>query len=427
MKIVLLLFAALATGIAVTQLVDDPGYVLISRQPWSLESTLGIFLLAVLLLFALSYLLIRFLVNLFHTPARIGQWSQQRHTRQALETQRRGLSALISGDWAKARKLLLKNIDSTPHPSVNYLAAAWAAQQQGDDEERDRWLARASEGSDDADMAPGILQTRLQIQAGQTEQALATANALHRADPSNVTVIRLLLGLLEETGDWTTLAGLLKTAEKHNALPADELEETSKRVIEQMLATSSIDELDARYNMISKKQRKDERVVASMARALNRFEAFDRSEAMLRAAIKNGWSDELVELYGETRSSDPCSQLKQAEAWAGHHPLNSILMLALGRLAMRAQLWGMARSYLEVAVHNDDNADALLEMGWLLETLNENEQARAMFRRGLEMTSGNTRDQSIPDQITRISTTTDDSIDSSVTQAPSLVYSNESK
>ena len=428
MKIVILLFAALATGIAVTQLVDDPGYVLISRQPWSVELTLGIFLLALLILFGDAYLLIRFLINLFHTPARLGRWSQQRQTRLALETQHDGLSAVVNGDWAKAKKLLLKNVDRTPHPSINYLACAWAAQQQGDTDERDNWLAHASQDSETDELTTGILQARLQVQAGQAEQALATANSLHASSPGNITVISILLPLLEQAGEWASLLSVLKTAEKHAALTEDELTEINRRVIDKMLSSSTnLDELDTRINLISKKQRKDQQVIASMARALNMFEEFDRSEALLRGSIKNQWSEMLVSLYGETRCKDACSQLKHAEAWTGDHPLNSTLMLTLGRLAMRAQLWGMARSYLEVAVHNGDNAEAMLEMGWLLETLNEGEQARQMFRRGLEMTTGNTRDQSIPDQITRINTTSDEPVDTSVTHAPSLVYSNESK
>ena len=428
MKFVLLLFAALATGIAMTQLIDNPGYVLISRQPWSIESTLGIFLLALLVLFGLTYLLIRFLINLFHTPARLGRWSHRRQTQQALDAQQRGLAAVITGDYVLATKTLLKNIRNTPNPSINYLAAAWAAQQQNNTEERDSFMASASDGNTGRDIAPGIVRCRLQIQAGQTEQALATASSLQQVEPSNDIAIQMLLKLLEETEDWATLLPMLKTAEKLNALPEKELAETTWRVTDRMLSTSSdLKELDQRIRMIPKKQRRSERIVASMARAMNHLGDFDRSETMLRTALKNDWSELLISLYGETRSSDPCAQLKYAETLTTDHPLSTALMLTLGRLAMRSQLWGMARSYLEVAIHNNDNADAFLEMGWLLETLNEGEPAREMFRRGLELKTGNSRDQSIPDQIKRISTTSDESNDSSAAQAPSLVYSKESK
>jgi HemY protein len=176
--------------------------------------------------------------------------------------------------------------------------------------------------------------------------------------------------------------------------------------------------------LIPKKQRHGERIIASMATAFNRLGEFDRSEIVLRTELKHDWSELLVCLYGKTPASDPCAQLKHAEAWTADHPLSTALMLTLGRLAMRSQLWGMARSYLEVAIHNNDSADAFLEMGWLLETLNEPEQSRDMYRRGLELITENRRDQSIPDQITRITTTAEEPLDSSVTQ---LVYSNESK
>jgi HemY protein len=428
MKFILLLFAALATGIALTQLVDDPGYVLITRQPWAFESSLGVFLLGLIILFGALYFLIRTLTNLLGTPARLERWSQQRHTRQALDSQHKGLEALIVGDWQQAQKALLKYIDTTTHPDINYLAAAWAAQQQGDIEQRDVWLARASDTTTAKDIAVGILQCRLQMQAEQNELALATATSLQQTASSNQVIMRLLVKLLEQAADWQLLVPLLSSAEKIAALPEEELSVTTLRVIDRMLSASkTTEELDQHIQLIPKKLRRDEHVIASMARAMNRLEQYGQSEKLLRTAINNQWSDELAGLYGETRTSDPAAQLKHAEAWASDHPLSTVLMLTLGRLAMRSQLWGMARSYLDVAVHNGDSAEAFLEMGWLLETINESERAREMFRRGLELMTGHSRDESIPDQITRISTSSEDQLDDSITHAPSLVYSNESK
>lgn len=429
MKIILLLFAALTTGIALTRFIEDPGYVLISRQPWAIETTLTVFLVAIVVLFGLSYLLIRLLSRLFETPARIGRWSRQRQLRQALDSQHRGLAETVSGNWQQAEKSLLKHIDQTPHPDINYLAAAWTAQQNGDLERRDDWLADAGNAPGSYETATGIIQCHLQMQAGQSEQALATAQALHQATPSNRLVTRMLLDLLEQTGDWDKLMPLLAMAEKHADLPEQDLKDTQHRVIARMMdSAASVDELDHYSQLIPKKLRREEHAVACMAGALNRLQAYDRSEQMLRSALKQDWSETLVLLYGEARSSDPSAQLKRAETWAEAHPLSTPLMLTLGRLAMRNQLWGMARSYLEVAVHNGDSPQACLEMGWLLETLEERDKALEMYRCGLEMTTGSSRDQAIPDQITRVNTSSDDEdIDSSVTHAPSLVYSNESK
>jgi len=429
MKFILLLFAGLATGMAMIRFIEDPGYVLISRQPWAIETTLTVFILTMVILFGIVWLLIRLLTGLFETPARLGRWSSRRHVRQALDSQHKGLVELVAGNWWQAEKVLLKHVGNVPHPDINYLAAAWSAQQRGDTETRDDMLARAGDIRNSDALATGIVQCQLQMQSGQIEQALATAQALHDSSSSNRVAIRLLLQLLEQTGEWTRLIPLLATADKLGALPEQELEHATRRVIEQMLDSSKdIDQLDRLADLIPRKLRREEYVVAATARALNRLQAFDRSETLLRTALKNHWSDTLVELYGEASSSDPAAQLKHAEKWAADHPLSTPLMLTLGRLAMRNQLWGMARSYLEVAVRNDDSAQACLEMGWLLEMLEDEEQARAMYRRGLELMTGSSRDQSIPDQITRVNTSSEeDDIDASVTHAPSLVYSNESK
>ena len=70
MKFLLTLFAILLVAVVIANLaVTEPGYVLLSYGKSSIELPLIDFLVALLLLFFLSYLLIRFLLGLRRTPA----------------------------------------------------------------------------------------------------------------------------------------------------------------------------------------------------------------------------------------------------------------------------------------------------------------------------------------------------------------------
>ena len=105
---------------------------------------------------------------------------------------------------------------------------------------------------------------------------------------------------------------------------------------------------------------------------------------------------------------------------------------------MLNQLWGMARSFFEVAVQNEDSNDAFLELAWLLESLNESDSALQFYKRGLENSLGRGKqDLSISAKSRLDLKSNNEEINApgykqkldrqQETQPPSLAYSNESK
>ena len=98
-------------------------------------------------------------------------------------------------------------------------------------------------------------------------------------------------------------------------------------------------------------------------------------------------------------------------------------MLCMGRLAIQNQLWGMARSFLEVAVQNGDNNEAFLELARLHESLDENDSALKIYKRGLENCLNNQSQDLTLQQNPRLESQGAEL----ETHAPSLAYSNESK
>ena len=105
---------------------------------------------------------------------------------------------------------------------------------------------------------------------------------------------------------------------------------------------------------------------------------------------------------------------------------------------MLNQLWGMARSFFEVAVQNGDSNDAFLELAWLLESLNESDSALQFYKRGFESSLGKGKqDFSISAKSRLDLKSNDEEINAQgykqslereqKTQPPSLAYSNESK
>jgi len=101
--IVLLFTAALITFYA----LDNPGYVLISRAPWSIEMTLTVFIPLMVAGFFLFYLLLFMIVRLWRIPHDVGRWRGKRQAREAHASLIQGLTNLAEGNWVEAETQLL--------------------------------------------------------------------------------------------------------------------------------------------------------------------------------------------------------------------------------------------------------------------------------------------------------------------------------
>ena len=84
-----------------------------------------------------------------------------------------------------SEKNLMRHATDSEMPLITYVAAARAAQLQGEHERRDAHLRRAFEQIPEAHVAVLLTQAELQIAHKQHEQALATLRRLQEVDPDH--------------------------------------------------------------------------------------------------------------------------------------------------------------------------------------------------------------------------------------------------
>ncbi|MCK5639739.1 MAG: heme biosynthesis protein HemY, partial [Gammaproteobacteria bacterium] len=183
LKLLLVLIIAVVLALIAR---DDPGFVLLSYGDWMLETSLSLALILLAAGFFGCYLLMRFLVNTRRVPERLRQWRQRRRTAKARKTTNRGLLALTEGHWDKAERNLIRYIEYSEVPLLNYLGATRAAQKQGAEQRRDYYLAKAHQSMPEAELAIGLTQAEVQISQGQLEQALASLRHLETIAPRHV-------------------------------------------------------------------------------------------------------------------------------------------------------------------------------------------------------------------------------------------------
>ncbi len=386
-KLLLISLLALVVGVALALLIkDNPGYVLIATGPWRIETTLALLIFSLLVVFAVLYVVIRLIVRLWSMPRSVVSWRKHRKQKKAQKALTYGLIELAEGKWRQAERHMLKYARQSETPILNYLVAARAAQEQGAEERRDRYLQLAHENPGQADIAVGLTQVELLLSQNQKEQALATLHRLCQMEPGNPQVLKPLGRLYRELGEWNNLIELLPRLRKHKVFDRQALDAMALEAYTALLKESAdADTLILIWSRVPKALRDDETLLLTYMQRLREFGRDGEGEPLLRNAIKRHRSDALLRMYGLIKGMDLTRQLIQAESFLAGHQSDATALLTAGRLCLRNGLWGKARSYLEASINAQPNADAFLELGTLLDKMGDRDTALACYREALRL------------------------------------------
>src|SRR6185312_4226398 len=289
-----------------------------------------------------------------------------------------GLIDFAEGRWAMSEKNLMRHATDSEMPLITYIAAARAAQLQGEHERRDSHLRRAFEEIPEAHVAVLLTQAELQIAHKQHEQALATLRRLQEVDPDHAFGLKLLANLYRKLGDWEALRALLPKLHDNPELSRKDVDKFESRAVAALL-----DRLDAKHTKPSAAELWD-----GLPRRLKNEPELVRAYA--RALIRNGEGvkdEELMALYGLALGEDPKRQLARVEDWLAERGENAALLLTAGRLCVVAKLWGKARGYFEASIMLSGKPEAYEELGKLLRQLDDPDALRA-YSDGLEVSLG---------------------------------------
>ena len=388
--IVALLGLFIGSLIAVAVL-NDNGYILIGYDVWTIEGSLALFILLDVLLFGVLYASLRLISRLWHAPQQMRHWHHGRQIRLAQKALTRGLLEMAEGDWKGAEKRLVKYAASAETPLLNYLAAARAAQLQGAHERRDQYLHLAHESMPSADVAVSLTQAELQLAHQQMEQALATLKHLKTIAPKHVYVLKLLSELYQQLGDWRQLSELLPELKRRKACNSGELQKIETRVHQyslQQAAAGNLENLEKAWKNIPRKMRREDTLLKDYVRHLLSLNGTEKAVKAIDNQLSQGggdnWRDDYLVMYDRIPCMDPARQLTIAEQWLKQHPENPLLLQVLGRLSLKARLWGKARSYLEASIELAPSSEAYQELANLLETMGEEDKAIQCYRLGLK-------------------------------------------
>ncbi len=386
------IFIIIASGLAAWFWNTNYGYVLLSNDSWRLETSLSRFLVLIIPCFLIIYIALRLIVFTLNLWPRYKQFSKEKYSNNAYKSTIAGLMYLLEGRWEKAEKALVKNIEHNQSRLLNYLLAARAAQNGGNEEKRDEFLRAAHESTPEADIAIGITQADLQIAAEQYELALASLERLREISPKHPYVIKQVARLYTQLNEWQAFLDLLPAIRGNKIFTSEELIQLESKAYSAILKEKSklknLDELSKIWKNAPKELKKNARFVEEYTNELKKLAQPGKiqAEKVLRDFINKDWMESLVRQYGLIDLEDATEQLKVTEKWNTTHGRSPMLMLTLARLCYRLQLWGKSRVYYESSIALHPTATAYAELANLLdEKLNEKDKAIESLREGLNI------------------------------------------
>ncbi len=380
----LVLLAAVGIALAVR---DDPGYVMVSIQGWTVESSFTVFAIILVVAFAAFYWLFRFLGASRRLPSWMSQRRRLRRDRQALRQLARGYMLLASQRWREAENLLTGAAKEQKDAYMHYLLAARAAQKQGALDRCRGYLARARSANRRGVIAAGLVELEALIEHARYDEAEVALRGLLARAARDQGVLAMGHRLYVESERWEGLLQLLPQLRSSGLMTLEEKNALERRAYNGIFAQAVQDQDGQRLLKVwaraPRTVRKSPEVVVAYVEHLMQLGFGDAAETVMHKALQSFWDERLVRAYGIVESADSMRQLHRAEAWAKAHRHDPVLLLTLGRLCLRNEQWQRARKYFEESFALHPFPETCRVLAHLLELQGEERAALDYYRQGL--------------------------------------------
>jgi HemY protein len=388
------LLATAATAFFVSKWLqgyDNPGYVLIGIGHWSLETSLVVFAVSLIIGFFVFYLFFRFLGWLFRLPGQLKSRGKNIKFNRSQEALIAGLVDSAEGNWERAEKVLIKHASHSGAPLIHYLTAARAAQSRGAFDKRDEYLKKAADQAPDSSVLIGITQAELHLSGNQFEQALETLTRLHSIDPTHANVLKLLHQTYQHVGDWQGIRKLIPSLHTNKILMEAEVKlletEAYSQLLKQSAEKGNTEEIQSLWSEIPNYIKSMPHISAIYFASMIEAGAGAEIEQNLADVLSVNWDETLVALFGSIQSSNVPKQLETAEKWSYVHQENAVLLAVMGKLAVKCGDNFKAESYLAKSIAAEPTVQAYQLLGDLLFTQGDKDNAIMCYKNGLELAS----------------------------------------
>ena len=366
--------------------------IILWGQDSTIETSTFIVVVGLLLSFLVGYLLLMGLYWLFKLPRRVNQGKQLKRQMTAQLGMKNGLVKMLEGHWSAGEKDLLDNVAYSDNPLLNYLAAARASQMQGNFNQRDEHLKKASSFGEDAEIAVAVSQASMQYDAGQIEQARATLTHLRELSPNHPIPNQLLAKVYYKQEDWKQLSQLMPELDSETIDPANKaryqqyMQRAVVGLFEITSGTQDIVAMESIWQQLPESTRKQSYALEAYAKALTNADGGDLVAPLLEERLASGEDKKLYACYGLIQHRHPVEALKKAKQWEEREEAVPSLLLCLARLEKQCRNEAASADYYERALTLAPDKQVYYEFAELLLAMGDSENASRCTRQGLRYT-----------------------------------------
>ena len=349
-------------------LIEDlNGYVLLEFFQYSLETSVPILFLGMLL----AYLLIRVLALIWRSPRIIREMLENRGAKRTQRLFNESLILLSKGDARRAKKKL-KSASSTNHPILqSFLINIEMSIDSGDIAESHNWVEKASSKLPEVKDYIYIFASKLLIDAGCFIDARSYIDELIESNPKNPAANQLLFKILNDTRDYDLI--LRKIFEFSDYINDDELAQTIHGLVKNAIANQQ--PTKTIFERIPRSIDAHPMIVTSKIEAWISNKEYLKAETELRKQIPNNWNKELILLYAELGDDKVNELSERTDKWLEERPKDANLWLVASRLAQKDGLWSKAQQCIERSIEISPTSQTYTELALILSELGEKQQA----------------------------------------------------
>jgi HemY protein len=333
-------------------LADRPGNVSLVWLGWRVDTSVPILLLALFLALSALFAMLRLLGGIFELPGRFLANRREGRRRKGYLALTDGLAAVAAGDTDQARRLAKRAGNLLSDSSLTTLLSAQAADLSGDQEAARGHYNTLLDRPETAPLGLKGLMT-LALRRGDRGQALEFARRAYAINPETPGLAPVLFDLQAEAGQWAEAESTVTRALKQGSIDAEEgrrkravaLHERAGRAMAQQ------DE-DVAWRLEQQAHNSDPGFTAAALRMAEWARRRGRPRNGLKA-IETAWKvaphPALAESYLDLSGApSDLERVRKIEALAKVNPDHPDSHLAIAKAALRAKLWGQARTHLGI-------------------------------------------------------------------------------
>lgn len=234
-RVLFLMILVLAGLVLAPYISGHQGYVRIETAGKVIEMSLVMlvifFAVAMAVVYSLEWILRRF----FGLSRGAYQWFGTRKRKKAQQQTLEGLMKMTEGDYSKAEKLIAKNAKHSDEPVLNFIKAAEAAQQRGDELSANKHLIEAAKIAGPNSIAVELARTRILLQQGKLPAARSAVDSLLVLAPNNTEALRLAIEIYRKSKAYNALDDVLEQIGQRSFLTVAEYETLEREVDDGLL------------------------------------------------------------------------------------------------------------------------------------------------------------------------------------------------